>query len=175
LLLPNDGDKTKSRIMKCYSLLFSLLFLLIACQSSGSKSDMRSLDLLKYGIPMTIMAPDSVAVKSGSLSFSKDVTIKGEESGFDIQIFAYDATSMDTEVVKKEQLEQIKDNPYFSKIVQEDPNGFIYEIALDSTSTNYGFKYMRVQGDKEYIFQNGMTGSFSLEEATTMYEAVQQN
>ena len=160
--------------MRFYCLLFSFLLFLVACQNTNSSSDMRSLDLLQYGIPMTIMAPDSVEVKSGSISFSKDVTIKGEEPGFDIQVFAYDATSMDNQVVKNEQLEQVKANRYFSKIVQDDPNGFIYEIALDSTSLNYGFKYVRVQGDREYIFQNGMVGSFSLEEATKMYEAVQQ-
>lgn len=160
--------------MRYYCLLLSFLMIIVACQNTASKSGLRSLDLLQYGIPITIMAPDSVAVKSGNLSFSKDVTIKGEQPGFDLQIFAYDATTMNLKLVKHEYIEQVKTNPYFSKIVREDPNGFIYEIALDSTSLNYGFRYIQLQGDREYIFQNGMIGSFSLEEATTMYEAVQQ-
>ena len=161
--------------MRFYYLIIAALILLFACQNSDSKGNMKALDLLQYGIPMTIMAPDSVAVKSGNLSFSKDVTIKGEAPGFDLQIFAYDATTTDIDAVKNEQLEQVKANPYFSKVLQNDPNGFLYEIALDSTNLSYGFKYVRVQGDKEYIFQNGMVGSFSLEDAEMMYEAVQQD
>jgi len=160
--------------MRFYCLVFSFLISIVACQNTSSSSEMRSLDLLQYGIPMTIQAPDSVAVKSGNLSFSKDVTIKGEEPGFDIQIFAYDATTTDVANVKNEQLEQVKANPYFAKVVETNPNGFIYEMALDSTNLSYGFKYVRVQGDKEYIFQNAMVGSFSLEDTKKMYEAVQQ-
>lgn len=160
--------------MRFYCLTLSLLIGIVACQDTATSSKMRSLDLLQYGIPMTIMAPDSVAVKSSTLSFSKDVTIKGEEASFDIQIFAYDASTTDVAAVKNEQLEQVKGNPYFSKVLQNDPNGFIYEIALDTTNLTYGFKYVRVQGDKEYIFQNAMVGSFNLEDTKNMYEAVQQ-
>ena len=47
-------------------------------------------------------------------------------------------------------------------------------MALDSTNLNYGFKYLRIQGDKEYTFQTAMVGTFSLEEAKGMYEAVKQ-
>lgn len=160
--------------MRSYYILFAFLITLIACQSNTATSNLKPTDLLEYGIPITIMAPDSIAVKTGNLGFSKDVTIKGEEAGFDLQIFAHNATSTDINKVKQEQLEEIKSNRYFSKIVQEDPDGFIYEMALDSTNLNYGFKYLRLQGDKEYTFQTAMVGTFTLEEAKGMYEAVRQ-
>ncbi len=159
--------------MKFYYILIACIIFL-ACQDTASKSDLQPLDLLQYGIPITILAPDSVVVKSGNLSFSQDVTIKGEEPGYDIQIFGYDASTTNPETVKIEQLADIKSNRYFSKIIQEDPVGFIYEIALDSTSLNYGFKHIRIQGDKEYIFQTAMVGSFNLEDTKRMYEAVQK-
>jgi len=160
--------------MKSYYILFAFLITVLACQNNAATSNLKPTDLLQYGIPITIMAPDSIVVKSGNLGFSQDVTIKGEEADFDLQIFAYNATTTDVNKVKQEQLEEIKSNRYFSKIVQEDPDGFIYEMALDSTNLNYGFKYLRIQGDKEYTFQTAMVGTFSLEEAKGMYEAVKQ-
>ena len=159
--------------MKYYYLLLLSCLSLFACQNTASKSDLQPLDLLKYGIPITIMAPDSVAISNGTLSFSQDVTIKGEEPGFDIQIFGYDAATTNIDAVKGEHLADIKTNRYFSKIIQEDSDGFIYEIALDSTNLNYGFKHIRIQGDREYIFQTAMVGSFNLEDTKRMYEAVQ--
>jgi len=160
--------------MRSYYMLWIALITIMACQNNTATSNLKSTDLLQYGIPITIMAPDSIAVKSGNLGFSQDVTIKGEEAGFDLQIFAYSATTMDINKVKEEQLAEIKSNRYFSKIIQEDPDGFLYEMALDSTNLNYGFKYLRIQGDKEYTFQTAMVGTFSLEEAKGMYEAVKQ-
>lgn len=160
--------------MKFYYILLVCCISLLACQGTVSKSDLQPLDLLQYGIPITILAPDSVAVKSGNLSFSQDVTIRGEAPGYDIQIFGYDATTTNIETVKTQQLADIKSNRYFSKIVQDDPAGFIYEIAFDSTSLNYGFKHIRIQGDKEYVFQTAMVGSFNLEDTKQMYEAVQK-
>jgi len=45
-------------------------------------------------------------------------------------------------------------------------------MNFDSISTNYGFKYLKIQGDKEYIFQTGLVGNFGLDDVKVMYEAV---
>ena len=58
------------------------------------------------------------------------------------------------------------------KIIEEEEVGFIYETVFDSTATNYGFKYLKIQGDKEYIFQTGLVGTFGLDDVKMMYEAV---
>jgi hypothetical protein len=74
--------------------------------------------------------------------------------------------------VKSDQLNTVKDTRYFSKIVREEEEGFIYESAFDSTTTGYGFRYIQIKGDKEYVFQTGLVGTFSLEEVENMYKAV---
>ncbi len=157
--------------MKNLCIVFSVLFLLGACQSDPT-SNLKPLNLLAHGIPITIMAPDSAKVRTMDLLVQKDITVRGED-GYDLQIFASDATSTDVTKIASELKGEVKNNPYFSKIVDEsDPNGFIYETKLDSTSTSYGFQLVRVMGDREYIFQNALMGTFSKAEIQTMYEAV---
>ena len=157
--------------MKNLCIVFCVLFLLGACQSDPT-SNLKPLSLLPHGIPITIMAPDSAKVRTMDLLVQKDITVRGED-GYDLQIFASDATSTDVTKITSELKGEVKNNPYFSKIVDEsDPNGFIYETKLDSTSTSYGFQLVRVMGDREYIFQNALVGTFSEAEIQTMYEAV---
>ena len=158
--------------MKIHYLILAALFTgLFACQNT-SKTNLKSLDLLQHGIPITIMAPDSAKVVAGSLSFSQDITIKSPADNYDVQIFAYDATTTDISVVKASHLAEAKSNAYFSEIIEEEEAGFIYSTVFDSTATNYGFKYLKIQGDKEYIFQTGLVGTFGLEDVKMMYDAV---
>ena len=154
-------------------LLFAVMFL-AAC-SSEEKTNLVPLNLLKYGLPITIMAPDSADVKKVDMgSILKDVTVKKGEDYF-IQIYASQATTNDIARLKSQQLSDVKDNPFFSKILSEDEAGFIYENKLDSTTISHGFNYVYVQADMEYIFQTGLIGTFSLEAVEKMYEAVKQN
>ncbi len=158
--------------MKIHYLLLAVLFTgLFACQNT-STAKLKSLDLLQYGIPITIMAPDSAKVVAGSLSFSQDITIKSPDDNYDVQIFAYDATTTDISAVKASHIAEAKSNAYFSEIIEEEEAGFIYSTVFDSTATNYGFKYLKIQGDKEYIFQTGLVGTFGLEDVKMMYDAV---
>ncbi|MEM6321631.1 MAG: hypothetical protein AAF960_28490 [Bacteroidota bacterium] len=154
-----------------YLVLLVIAFGFVACQNN-TKSELTELNLLQYNIPLTVLAPDSAKVVSGTLSFSQDVTIKSPKDNYDVQIFAYDATTNNLAEVKAGHLAEVKSSAYFSKIIKEEDAGFIYETAFDSTSTNYGFKYLKLQGDKEYIFQTGLVGTFELAEVEWMYEAV---
>lgn len=152
----------------------TLLLLLGSCQSSPT-ADLSPKDLMPYGIPVTVLAPDSVAVKSSDLGgIIKDVTLKGEDGRYDLQVMASSATSNDLARVKAEQLASVKGSRYFSKLIKEEANGFLYEMALDSTTLNYGFRYIVLQGDQEIVFQSGMASTLALEEAERMYEAVKQ-
>lgn len=158
--------------MKNHYLLVAVIFTgLFACQNNAT-TQLKELNLLQYNIPITIMAPDSAKVVAGSLSFSQDITIKSPEDNFDLQIFAYDATTTDLASVKASHLAEIKSNAYFSEIIEEEDGGFIYAMNFDSSSTNYGFKYLKIQGDKEYIFQTGLVGNFGLDDVKIMYKAV---
>lgn len=149
----------------------SCLLFVLSCQKEKQEV-WKPLDLLQYGIPITILAPDSSQVKSDDLGgLMKDVTIKAGDD-YSVQIYATDALTTDLAKIKAGQLAEVKGNRYFSKIVEEEETGFIYEMMLDTSNINYGFRHVRVQGDKEFVFQPGLVGTFTLEEAKRMYEAV---
>ena len=157
--------------MKNLFIALGVLFLLGGCQSEPA-SNLKPLSLLPHGIPITILAPDSAKIRTMDLLVQKDITVRGED-GYDLQIFASDATSTDVSKIASELKGEVKNNPYFTKIIDEsDPNGFIYETKLDSTTISYGFQLVRVMGDREYIFQNALVGTFTQDEIKTMYQAV---
>jgi len=149
------------------------ILLFLAC--SGESSNMREwkeLDLMQHGIPFSILAPDSSKVETSDFSnILKDVTIKKGDDFF-VQIFASDANTTDISKIKQEQLSEVKDMRYFNKLVEESDRGFIYESKKDSSNTYYGFRYIRLQGTKEYILQNGFLGFFTEDQARSMYKAV---
>jgi len=71
--------------MKNHYLLLAIVAIgLFACQNNAT-TKLKELNLLRYNIPITIMAPDSAKVVAGSLSFSQDITIKSPEDNFDLQ------------------------------------------------------------------------------------------
>ncbi len=152
---------------------FAMTLLVYAC-GSEEKSNLSPLDLTSYDVPVTIMAPDSANVKKMDMGgIMKDVTVKKGEDYY-VQIYASQAATNDIAKLKSDQLADIKSNPFFSKIIKEEEAGFIYENKIDSTMTSHGFCYVYVQGDREFVFRTGLVGTFTLEEAEKMYEAVKQ-
>lgn len=157
--------------MKKISFLFLLIAVLAACQKDV-QDEWKPLDLLPYSVPVTILAPDSVDVNSQNLGgVIQDVTIKAP--GYSIQIYGTDLETNDLARLKAEQLSEVKNNRYFSRIVQEEANGFIYENLID-TMLNYNFRYVLPRGDKLYTFQTGIVETYSLPEAKRLYQAVKQ-
>lgn len=156
-------------------LFWSMAAILFMTACAGEeKVNLKPLDLLKYGVPVTIMAPDSADVKTSDMIVQKDITIKGDaDDNYYVQIYAADASTNDVSQLKAEQLALVKDNRYFSKIVKEDAAGFIYENKIDSANIIHGFRFIKIQGNKEFIFQNVSTGMFDLANTEMMYEAVQ--
>jgi len=104
------------------------------------------------------------------MGFYKDVTVKKGDDYF-VQILSTSATTTDINSLKSDQLNEVKKNPYFKKIVFEEANGFIFEKQIDSLF-NYDFRYVKIQGSNEYIFQTGLFGKFSEEVVRDMYESV---
>jgi hypothetical protein len=149
--------------------LFSLF--LIACETT-TPPDLQPLRLLKYNIPFTILAPDSVKVEQEDLIVQKGVTFRNDAERYFVQLWIREASSGDLAKIKKEELEEVKKDPYFSGLVEEEEEGFIFKKQIDSTHTNYDFRHIKTQGDKEYIFQTGFIGTYTEEEVKSMYEAV---
>lgn len=150
-------------------LLLTLLF--VACGSDG-RDGYQALDLTRYNIPVTIQAPDSAQVTASNLSgVIDDVIITSPEDRYAVQILASDASTNDMARLKAEELEYVRDNRYFEQIVREEPQGFIFENRIDTTSA-YGFRYIVYRGDREFVFQNSFDGVFTLPEVEVMYESV---
>jgi hypothetical protein len=138
----------------------------------GQREGYRALDLTSYNIPVTIQAPDSAVVTSKSLSgVMDDITVRSQADRYNVQILASDARTNDMTRLKADALELVRDNRYFDRIVREEPDGFIFENKIDTTSV-YGFRHIVYQGDREIVFQNAFDGVFTLEEIENMYESV---
>lgn len=154
-------------------LIYALfLTLCAACAGGGSSDGLRDLDLLPYNIPVTIRVPDSVDVKTSNLSgVMDDVTIKSPDEPFGVQVFASLASSNDLAKLKAEQLDLVRSNRYFERIVSEDETGFLFENKIDTTSV-YGFRHIVYRGSREFVFQNAFDGIFTLPEVERMYAAV---
>ncbi len=151
---------------------FVAMVSLVACSSNGTPGSWKEHNLLRYDLPISIMGPDSVIVISDNLLFAKDVTIEGAlEKGFGVQIFSSEASSQDPKKIKAEELGASKQHKYFDELIQDDETGFIYSTKIDSAHIYHGFKYVKVQGAREYIYQNLGGRQFSLEEVHKMYSA----
>lgn len=148
------------------------LISIYACTDETEKT-WEALDLLAYGLPVLVHAPDSALVKLNNSGVIKDITIK-KGNDFEVQIFASPITSNSLAELKANQIEEVKSNRYFTKILKEEEQGFIYETAIDSNNINYGFRWVHYQSNLEYVFQQSLGGTFSQDAAEKMYEAVKQ-
>lgn len=152
-------------------MLFALLLSFPSCSNSGG-TEYKELDLLEYGFPIKLMAPDSALVEVNDLAFMKDITVVHDPSNYSIQILVSKASDRDEAGLLAYVKKQTELNPYFSEIVKEDDKGFIFENLIDSVPS-YDFRYVRIKGDKEYIYQTGLSTNFTLEAVDEMYSSVQ--
>lgn len=150
-------------------LIFLCIFLITAC--GEPKASFPDLDLMKHGLPIKIKAPLDAEVKMTDMLLMKDVTVKKDD--YYLQIFSSDAMTTDVAKIKADKLNEVKSKSSFSKVIQDDPNGFIFAKMRSDSTTNYDFRHIRLQGDKQYIFQTGLIGKFSEQEVKNMYQSVQ--
>ena len=127
-------------------------------------------DLMSYGLPIKIKAPADAEVKFSDMLLMKDVTLKKDD--YDMQIFASEVITLDIAKIKAEQLAGQKAKSSFSKVIQDDPNGFIFEKMRSDSTANYDFRYIKIQGDQQYIFQTGLVGKFTEQQVRDMYMSV---
>ncbi len=149
--------------------VFLLCLVLPACRQEPE--GFKELDLNPFGLPFSILAPDSAEVIPKDYGVMRDITVrKGED--FFIQIFEFEAPRTDAAGEKLRQLQTVREDPFFHEVIREDEHGFIYATRPDSLQTYYDFRHIRMAGTKELIFQTGLVGRFSLEEVKKMYKAV---
>jgi len=150
-------------------ILFLIIASLPACKSDKVKFE--KLDLQPHGIPISILAPDSAEVQEKDYTFMRDITIRKGDFYF-VQIFEFDAANLDAAGEKLRQLTSVKADPFFKDLIKEDDLGFVYSRMQDSTKINYDFRFIKILGAKELIFQTGLVGSFTLDDVERMYKAV---
>jgi hypothetical protein len=154
-------------------ILLLFVFSVFACQQNAT-SDWVAHDLLENGIPITIEGPDSIKVKvTDALGVLQDITVDSPDDNYHLQIYASQAETDDIALIKADLISDVRNNPFFTKVVEEDESGFVYEMIIDSTNY-YSFRHVHVQGDQEFIFQPGIANTFQLAEAMRLREAVRQ-
>ena len=152
-------------------LLLLMFSSFLACKDTSVTSDKNKTNLMSYGIPYSISAPDDVSItKIGSGSLA-DVSVKNQ-SGYDVQIFMGNAFTNDLTKLKQQKKEAISANPFFVKIVEEYKNGFLYEKTTDDGKRTYDFVVVKILGDKEINFQCGNSKEFSEQEVKLMVKSV---
>jgi len=154
--------------MKNIAYLLTLMWMLTACASDG----LETIDLQTYGANISIKAPTDAEIKSSELGFRKEITVK--QDMYDLLISVAQDVRETANELNKKNLESTKAaGEVFSRIVQEDDNGFIYEIN-QGVEKNYDFRYVYVKNGAAYHFRRNFVGDFTLDDVKKMYKAVQQ-
>ena len=149
--------------------LFSTTIIMFSCKSDPL-SDMKKTELMSHGFPIAMYVPEGAVIQKTDLGVMQDLTIKAEKNYY-VQIFSSDLLTLDKKVVMNEKLVEAKSHRYFSKIISEEDDGFIFEKNVDGI-LNYDFRYVKIQGDKEFVFQTGLVGNYSEDDVKAMYASV---
>lgn len=148
-------------------ILTPVLLLLSSCKTETNDAQT---DLMKYGMPIKITAPADAQFTSEDFGLMKDVTVKSG-TDYSIQIFSSQAIDRDiTSLVEKQKM-MVQSEDFFDSISEEVEGGFIYKKNIDGTE-DYDFRYVKIVGDSEYLFQTGLVGTFSLDQVKSMLESV---
>lgn len=124
----------------------------------------------EFGLDLILLVPDSAHVQVKEYGPIRDFTVS-DGGRFSLQIFEFQSPTGDTAGEKLRQLNTARQDPLFREIVREDDHGFIYAMQADSASVDYDFRYVRMIGDRELIFQTGLVGRYALEDVERMYAA----
>lgn len=144
--------------------------LLINCKSDKS-SKYPQKNLLVHGFAISVKAPEDAVIKSDDYGIMRELTIsQGDE--YNVQILKSVTNTSNEKEALNSQMKLVKGDLYFSKIIEEYENGFIFEKKIDD-NINYDFRYVKLIGEHEYIYQTGMVGTYTEESVREMYKSVQ--
>ncbi len=149
-----------------YLLILALVVLAGGCNREPEGFSERH--LLDYGLDLTLLLPDSARVHVKDYGPIRDFTIS-DGRAFSLQIFEFQSPTGDSAGEKLRQLNTARQDPLFREVVREDDHGFIYAMQADSASVDYDFRYVRMIGDRELIFQTGLVGRYALADVERMY------
>ncbi len=155
--------------------VLSALVLLWAC-GGGESETLKEINLLPFGMSISVMAPADTVIQGGTIGDMGDVLINSKDSNstYDVQIYSFPASVIDVPAIVKEGKELIQADSSFTKFVEEVPAGFVYEYDIDGV-IGFDFRYFKIQGSTQYTFQTGL-GKFHTEAATkNMFKAIRKD
>jgi hypothetical protein len=127
-------------------------------------------DLIPYGVPAKIQAPKGLKViQMGKVVPSLTLRDKGN---YWISVETQEFTrTFDRKKIKEQAMENVKKLKNFSKIVEEEEFGFIFELDFNGEK-QYNFRYIVVADKLYHIFRTTVMRKISLEQAKTLYASV---
>lgn len=156
-------------------ILFSFCIInlsLLSCEAGRADAAWLERDLLEHGVPMTLVMPDSTKVKVVEWGIQKDITLVGED-WYNLQIFSSRASTHDRKVLKADLLQSVQQGTFFSEVILDEDDGFVFATQID-TLLNYDFRHVKIQGDQEYIFQAGMSSSYTKQQIDQLYKIAKE-
>ena len=104
-----------------------------------------------------------------------EVIVKGkdEKSWFELIVQNLPSESEDLAWNKYLQIEDVRNNVYFTRIMEENENGFIYELVPKDKPT-YHFRYVIVQGSQLYVISTALGSELTMEQTRELFDAVSQ-
>ena len=128
---------------------------------------------MSHGMPIKIMAPANTSIKSDDLGILKELTIIDTlNSGYNIQIYSSKTDVLDRAKLLDQVKSEIEATEFFSKMIEETENGFIYEKKVTEDYINYDFRVVRLQSDIKYTMQAGIGEQYELADIESMFNAV---
>ncbi len=157
----------------CVSSFVLLAVMALGCKGLSEPSiELRAVDLLPHGVPLTIQAPPTARVKAMDWGVQKDITIN-DDDWYQLQIFYSTAQRRNPATLIREMKQLVEEGRYFSQFLVEEDAGFIFEVSIDSV-INYDFRHIKIQGDREYSFQAGMSGMYTLPQIELLYRMAKE-
>jgi hypothetical protein len=156
-------------LKKVFPILFCILFLTACSNSSAIKKEKTS--LYKFGIPAHIKAPENARFNKASSGNIESLSVV-DDDGFNLQVLSFPASVTDEKTAKQHQREQVVSHPDFSKIIEDYDQGFLFELEF-AGDRYYDFRYVKIVGNKEIIFQAGPTCQCDESQVRNMLQAIQ--
>lgn len=158
-----------------YLILIASLGLLQNCSNAKAPHKKGSTSLLSYGIPLYVNIPKDVDINRRIVGNITEVTVKGkdEKSWFELIVQNLPSESEDLAWNKYLQIEDVRNNVYFTRIMEENENGFIYELVPRDKPT-YHFRYVIVQGSQLYVISTALGSELTMEQTKELFDAVGQ-
>jgi predicted membrane metal-binding protein len=159
--------------MRFFFLLLLTFFFFTSCKDRVP-STWNYISLLKYDIPLNIQAPDDAEFKRTNFHILNDLTIISEKEDYYLQIFSSRAREVLMDKILNQKKLSVRKNPYFSRFIEESDNGFIFMRKIGDYE-NYDFRYVKLIGDREIVFQAPLFGKFDENTIRLMYMVAEKS